>query len=155
MRSNFKDLYDYARAHLGLTFVVAYTMHKPGDAGLGAARNACGYSSTQVAGFLGSCDIWRGSAQRGVWRLFWQGGEKKLPKSHERIFYVILRGWHTLRPPFRTLFKHLSFCNSSQTKPTSNKRNDRLHQRTTYNHIYRPHGLWKNWPCFRLNWERI
>ena len=28
MKRNFKDLYDYARAHPDLTFVVAYTLHK-------------------------------------------------------------------------------------------------------------------------------
>ena len=42
MKSNFKDLYRYVRAHPGLTFVVEYSMHKSNDAGLGAARNACG-----------------------------------------------------------------------------------------------------------------
>ena len=41
MRSNFKDLHDYARTHPALTFVVAYTMHKRGDARLGAGPNAC------------------------------------------------------------------------------------------------------------------
>ena len=79
MRSNFKDLYDNARAHLGLMFVVAYTMHKPGDAGLGAARNACGYSSTQVAGFFGSCDIWR--VQRNV--VFEDYLDKVVRKSYQ------------------------------------------------------------------------
>ena len=58
MKSNFKDLYNYAKTHSGLTFVVVYTMHKCGDAGLGAACNACGDSSTQLSGFFGSCEIW-------------------------------------------------------------------------------------------------
>ena len=31
------------------------------------------------------------------------------------------------------------------------KKNDRLYQRFTYNHIHWPNGLWKNSPCFRLD----
>ena len=58
MKTNFKDLYDYARSHPGLTFVVAYTMHARGNPRLGLACNTCGYSSTQLAGFFSSCDIW-------------------------------------------------------------------------------------------------
>ena len=58
------------------------------------------------------------------------------------MFYVILRGRHTASP-FRIIFKHFPFCNSSRTKPASNKKNDRLYRRNTHNHIYRPHGLWK------------
>ena len=37
-----------------------------------------------------------------------------------KIFYVILRGWHTASR-FRIIFKHFSFCINSSTKPTSNK----------------------------------
>ena len=58
MKSNFKDLYNYAKGHPGLMFVAAYTMHNRGDVGLGAACNACRYSSTQLACFIGSCDTW-------------------------------------------------------------------------------------------------
>ena len=58
MKTNSKDLYGYARAHPGLTFVVAYTMHKCSNPRLDPAHNACGYNSTQIANFFGSCDIW-------------------------------------------------------------------------------------------------
>ena len=42
-----------------------------------------------------------------------------------------------------------------QQDRSSNKKNDRLYQRSTYNHIHWSNELWKNWPCLRLNWERI
>ena len=58
IKANFKDLYDYARKHPSLTFVVAYTMHVRGNPRLGSARNACGYTSYQLANFFGSCDVW-------------------------------------------------------------------------------------------------
>ena len=58
MKVNFKDLYSYAWFHPGLTFVVAYSMHVRGNPRLGLAHNACGYNSTQLANFFGSCDIW-------------------------------------------------------------------------------------------------
>ena len=51
MKINFKDLYDYARAHPDLTFVVAYTLHKQGNPRMGPAHNACGYNSFQLARF--------------------------------------------------------------------------------------------------------
>ena len=55
MKRNFKGLYDYARTHPDLTFLVAYTLHKQG---LGPAPNACGYDSFQLARCFGSCDAW-------------------------------------------------------------------------------------------------
>ena len=58
MKRNFKDLYDYARMHPDLTFVVAYTLHKQGNPRMGPAHNACGYHSFQLARFFGSCDAW-------------------------------------------------------------------------------------------------
>ena len=58
MKVNFKGLYGYARSHPGLTFVVAHTMHTRGNPKLGPAHNACGYNSTKLANFFGSCDIW-------------------------------------------------------------------------------------------------
>ena len=57
MKVNFKDLYDYARSHPGLSFVVTYTMHAHGNPMLGLASNAFGYNSTQLANFFGSCNI--------------------------------------------------------------------------------------------------
>ena len=57
MKVNFKDLYGYARSHLGLTFVVTYTMHTHGNQRLGQTHNAYGYNSTQLANVFGSCDI--------------------------------------------------------------------------------------------------
>ena len=53
IKANFKDLYDYARKHPSLTFVVVC-----GNPRLGSARNACGYTSYQLANFFGSCDVW-------------------------------------------------------------------------------------------------
>ena len=58
MKVNLKDLYGYARSHLGLTFVVTYTMHVHGNPRLGPAHNTCGYNSAQLANVFGSCDIW-------------------------------------------------------------------------------------------------
>ena len=37
---------------------------------------------------------------------------KKLPRPHEKILYVILKGRHSV-PPFRIIFKHFSFCKLS------------------------------------------
>ena len=48
IKANFKDLYDYARKHPSLTFVVVR-----GNPRLGSARNACGYTSYQLANFFG------------------------------------------------------------------------------------------------------
>ena len=58
MKVNIKDLYGYATAHLGLTFVVAYALDTRSNPGLGPTHNACCYNSTQLARFFGSCDIW-------------------------------------------------------------------------------------------------
>ena len=58
MKRNFKDQHDYARTHLDLTFVVAYTLHKQGNPPMGPPQNACGYDSFQLARFFGSCDAW-------------------------------------------------------------------------------------------------
>ena len=58
MKRNFKDLYDYARAHPDLTFVVVYTLHKQGNPRMCPVHNACGYNSFQLARFFGSCDAW-------------------------------------------------------------------------------------------------
>ena len=58
MKRDFKELYDYARTRLDLTFVVAYTLYKQGNPHMGPAHNACGYDSFQLARFFGSCDVW-------------------------------------------------------------------------------------------------
>ena len=57
MKTDFKDLYNYAR-YPCLKFVVAYTMYARDNPGLRPAHNACGYNSTQLANVFGSCDIW-------------------------------------------------------------------------------------------------
>ena len=96
MKSNFKDLYDYAKMHPGLTFVVAYTMHKGGDTGLGAARNACGYSSTQLAGFFGSCDI-GGVPCNVVFEDYFDRVVRKSYQSHIKGYSMLSYGSGTLR----------------------------------------------------------
>lgn len=58
LKANFKDFYNYARAHKDLTFVVAYTVHKYGNPTMGPAHNACGYDSKTLANLFGTCDVW-------------------------------------------------------------------------------------------------
>ena len=57
MKVSFKDLYGYSSSHPGLMFVVAYTVHARSNPRLHPAHNACGYNSTQLVNFFGSCDI--------------------------------------------------------------------------------------------------
>ena len=81
MKSNFKDLYNYAKRHPGLTFVAAYTMHNRSDVGLGAARNTCRHSSTQLARFISSCDTW-GVPRNVVFEDYFDKAVRKSYQSH-------------------------------------------------------------------------
>ena len=58
---------------------------------------------------------------------------------------------------FVVVSKNILYClnlgkNYLSAKPTSNK-NDGLYQKTTYKHIHWPNRLWKNSPCFRVDWK--
>ena len=60
---------------------------------------------------------------------------------------------------FVVVSKNILYClnlgkNYLSTKPASNK-NDGIYQKTTYKHIHWPNRMWKNSPCFRVDWKII
>ena len=86
-----------------------------------------------------------------------------------RLFYLVIQSFyelsHTSMSQNHSFLSASNFMSTSfpsnfhtfhsvsfhKQVPASDKKNDRLYQRTTYNYIHWPHEMWKNSPCFRLD----